>query len=772
VPSKRRNRPSAHAATTASAATSYPRFAAGIGLLLLSAAGMAFEVILTHLFSVIFQYHFAFLAVSSAILGLGIGAMVSYRLILPGRDRLPVWLSQTGAVLAIVIPLVVILFILTGFVPGYVLQILLGACPFVVVGLITAHLYELFDKDAAWLYAFDLCGAALGLVGTLGLLNLISAPSAGFVLGVLAAAAGLVFSLGARPRLWVPLGAMALAALGLAVNLLTHTVDLPRVTAATVPQDKTMFQVLTKAGTSARVIDSTWSSFARVDLVAGVEVDQMYAFTNAGAGSYMVRFDGDLSKVSWLKTQVEYLPYLNFTPQSTLILGAGAGKDVLQALLAGSGQITAVEINPAMVAITRRHADFNGGIFDYPGVTTVVADGRDYVERSTTKYDMIYLNLVYSQAPAPGSNALSEAYIFTVPAFQQYWRHLAPDGRLAIVAHQGLEGARSLITAIKALNLEGISAPDALKHAALLRYNTSDPNQATTVMILQKAPFTANQVTALQQAGTAAGMNPLFLTGSYESLFSDIVNGKSTLDQFLVQQTYNLFPTTDESPFFFNLNPGLPQPLRILLGIAVAALVIYLFFLLGVRSKPSGGQLVFFGGLGLGYILIEVPLIQRTLLLVGSPTLSMVVVLGALMLSGGLGSFLSSRWATEKLWSKLSLAALLVALLAAVLAFLQPRFLAALEPLPLSARILLCVLSLVPLGVPMGVPFANGLRLAGVSNKRSLPYLWGWNAVASVAGSALAACVAIWSGFGASVLLGGACYLAVAGAALVQARRG
>jgi len=771
VPSRRRNRSVSHAAASVASAGDFPRLAAAIGLLLLSAVGMAFEVILTHLFSVIFQYHFAFLAVSTAILGLGIGAMLGFRLNLPGRDRLPAWLSQTAAVLGLALPLAVTIFNLTGFVPGYVWQIVLGACPFVVVGLITARLYELFDKDAAWLYAFDLSGAALGLIGALGLLNVMSAPSVAFFLGLLAAAAGLVFSLGARRRLWIPLGTLVLVLAGLAANLLTGFINLPRITAATVPPDKTMFQVLTQSGSTARIVDSAWSSFARVDLVDGVGADQMYAFTNAGAGSYMVRFSGDLTQVDWLKSRVEYLPFLNVTPQRTLILGAGAGKDILQALLAGSTQVTAVEINPAMVAMTRRHADYNGGIYDYPGVTAVVGDGRDFMEHTASSYDMIYLNLVYSQAPTPGSNALSEAYIFTVPAFQLYWQHLAPDGRLAIVAHQGLEGARALISAIKALNLEGLSSKDALTHAALLMYNSSDPNQATTVLILQKAVFTKDQVTTLQAAGTAAGMNPLFLTGAYESLFADVVSGKSTIDQFLVQQTYNLFPTTDERPFFFDLNPGLPQPLVILLGIALAAVLLYLLFQPGRRTRPSVRSLLFFGGLGLGYILIEVPLIQRTLLLVGSPTLAMVTVLVALMLGGGLGSYLSSRWNTDGLWRRLSLAALVVALLAAALAFLQPRLLALLEPLGSSTRLLLGGLSLVPLGLVMGVPFANGLRLTGIQNKHSLPYLWGWNAVASVAGSALAACVAIWSGFGTSILLGAACYLCVAAAALAEARR-
>jgi len=319
-----------------------------------------------------------------------------------------------------------------------------------------------------------------------------------------------------------------------------------------------MYQVLAN-DSSARIVDSTYSSYARVDLVSTRDSSQMYAFTNAGAGSYMLAYNGDLSKVNWLKSQVEYVPFLDETPNSTLILGAGAGKDVLQALLAGSSSITAVEINPAMVEMVRRHADFDGNILDAAGVTTVVADGRDFVTRSSDAYDMIYLNLVYSQAPAPGSNALSEAYIFTTEAFEQYWQHLAADGRLAIVAHQGLEGARAMITAIQALQNLGIAPTESLKHMALLMYNSSDVNQSTTVFVLQKSALSAAQIQTLNNGASATGMSPLYLPGVYEKLFDGLNTGKISLSEYLVQNDYNLFPTSDDQPFFFNVNPGLPR---------------------------------------------------------------------------------------------------------------------------------------------------------------------------------------------------------------------
>jgi hypothetical protein len=759
-----------HAALANSAVEPLSLNEAGLGLFCLSAASLAFEVTLTHLFSVAFQYHFAFLAVSLSILGLGMGAAIGYRLPVIRRAQLTAWIAQTAAVFAISMPLIVILFSVTGFLPGYVLQSLLGALPFVVVGLVTSRLYTVYYRDANKLYAFDLSGAAFGLLAVLGLLNLMSAASAGFALGVIASLAAWIFDWRDKPNRIIPAAAFGLSLIGLIFNLAFHLVDLPHASANSISPDKTMFHILAAPG--GRIVDSAWSDFARVDLVAGSNSDEMYAFTNAGAGSYMYRFDGDLNKVSWLTQQVEYLPFINYVPEKTLILGAGAGKDVLQALLAGSDEITAVEINPAMVQITRKYADFNGDIFDYPGVQTVIADGRDYVTRSTDTYDMIYLNLVYAQAPTPGSSALSESYIFTTEAFQSYWNHLSDDGRLAIIAHQGLEGTRSLISAIRALNREGLSAGTALKHAALLRYGSDDPNQSTSVMILQKSPLKEQEVAVLLQAGQAFGMQPLFLPGAFEALFAGLTTDEITLDQFMVQDEYNLFPTTDDSPFFFNLNPGLPQPLQTFLTLAGAVLLGYLLLMSGARNRPSIVQLLFFGGLGLGYILIEVPLIQRTLLLLGNPTLTLVVVLAALLLSSGLGSLLSARWNVETLWRPIALSALLVAALSLVLAYGQPVLTAVLSAQSFSLRILISVLLLIPLGFVMGVPFANGLRLIGRRNELALPYLWGWNAVTSVAGSALAASLAIWFGFSAGMLAGTACYLIVALTAFAQIKRG
>lgn len=767
-------------------AASLPLRTVGVGLFLLSAASLAFEITLTHLFSLVFQYHFAFLAVSCAILGLGIGAALGYWLKPMDEQKAQSWLGRVAALFSLALPLVIVLFCVTGFTPGIILQAMLGALPFVAIGLFSACLYALYSQKAAWLYAFDLAGAGAGLLGIQVLLNWVSASSAGFILGLLAGAASLIFVIRLSRHPLLPhehragkelskfglvFVALALAAIGLIVNLTSRSFDHPFGELNSIPPDKTMFRLLADPTSGSKLLGSAWSSFARVDLLSSPDSGQEYIFTNGGAGSYMLRFNGDLSTVKSLTQELEYLPFDQFKPQKTLVLGAGAGKDVLQALLAGSSQITAVEINPAMVALTRRNGAYNGNIFDYPGVQTVVADGRNYIERTNEAYNMIYLNLVYAQAPSPGSNALSEAYIFTTQAFQTYWHHLAPDGRLAIIAHQGLEGVRALLTALKALELDGIPIKDGLPHTALLMYSGGDVNQNTTVLVLQKSPLTQVQVEVFVQSIQTLGLQPLFLPGVYENLMSDLTSEKMTLDTYLSHQDYNLFPTTDDQPFFFNLNPGLPEALTTLLFVAGAGLALYLLLGLGIKHCLSPWQLVYFGALGMGFMLMEVPLIQRTIMLVSSPTLAIALVLAPLLLGGGLGSLWSSRWPVEKLWPRLALAGAVIIGMGAVFALSQPILVKTLIQLDSTAGALLAGLALLPLGFVMGIPFSNGLRLVGSINVEALPYLWGWNAMSSVAGSAMAATLAMLAGFGVVMGAGAACYGLVMIVAVVMTRK-
>ena len=157
-----------------------------------------------------------------------------------------------------------------------------------------------------------------------------------------------------------------------------------------------------------------------------------------------------------------------------------------QARLAGAENITAVEINPAIVDVTHRYADYNGDILNLPDVDTVITDGRNFVDRTDETFDLIYLNLVYSQAARPGSSALAENYTFTTEAFSAYLDRLSENGRIGFVTHSGIHGVRLMMTALDAMQADGMSVSDGLQRMVLVKSpNPLDPIVTPSVLIHQ-----------------------------------------------------------------------------------------------------------------------------------------------------------------------------------------------------------------------------------------------------------------------------------------------
>jgi hypothetical protein len=293
---------------------------------------------------------------------------------------------------------------------------------------------------------------------------------------------------------------------------------------------------------------------------------------------------------------------------------------------------------------------------------------------------------------------------------------------------------------------------------------------------LGKTPWTQDEIAAFSQESVARGLQALYVPGVFEVTLRGLTTDEITLEQFVTSEEYNLAPTTDDSPFFFNLNPGIPGPLQSLMRMALLAALGYLLLALllqWVRGKRQKDQQVessgfgwagwlYFGLLGVGFMLVEVPLIQRAILLVGSSTQALTAVAGGLFVGAAAGSLLSGRWPVERIALRVAIAALIVAVLALLYAFLQPLAIQHLLPLDAPWRQLSAALILLPLGLPLGVPFSSGLRLAGRGGSSFVATWWGWNAVTSVLGSVLAPLLAILAGFRWAMVAGAVCYLLLA----------
>jgi spermidine synthase len=747
------------------------RFAIAIGLV--SGAGIVFEITLTRIFSLLFQYHFAFLALSLAILGISFGTALVKLLNLDGA-RAGSALPRVLALLSLSFPIAAFLLASIPTTVSVMLHVLIALAPFTLTGMAMALLFTLRAQWAGTLYGADLFGAAIGVAAALGLLALLGAFNAVLTLGIMVALAALVMAWPAAPanaiaqaatplpnprRLALPVACLAISAVALLANLGTRFIDDASLRAADAPPDKTMLRVLGDPSFGARVIYSAWDPFARIDVVETNDDSQKLVFTDAGAGSYMLRFNGDLGSIANLRQSVEFVPFADRAITKTLVFGAGAGKDVLLAKLAGASDITAVEVNPTMIDATRRFSEYNGNVYDLPGVTAHASDARTFAENSTNLFDLIYLNLVYSQAAPPASQALVENYIFTREAFRAYLKRLSDNGRFAIIAHNGIEGTRAGITAIAALNDLGVPLPQTLDHLAVLMKNNDEPTARPTVVIVSKQPFTQAELATLQAASRALDLQALHLPGVFDVGFKMIKDG-ATLEKFLsVDQTFELFPTTDNQPFFYKLDPGMPAPITQALIAALVLAVFMLALLMGQTKGSTPALAAYVAAIGAGFMLIEVPLIQRFQLLMGYPVLSLVLVLGTLLLAGGIGSMVSQRWPVTSLMQRVMLAGAIIAGIGIVYLIALPAIISAAVGLPVAVRALIIVLLTAPLGLAMGIPFPSVLRVASTKPAPQIALMWGVNGAFSVVGSTLAMWLAMAAGFQYALLAGIAAYL-------------
>jgi hypothetical protein len=737
----------------------------------LSAIGFAYQVLLTRLFSLIFQYHYVFLIVSVAIAGMSVGAALAVR----GKKgkRAANWTTLTFAALALALSLPVIAIILSLLRSASLMGVMiaLAVLPFAIIGYLNAALFTSFARSSPILYAADLLGGSVGLVAGLLAIGWLGAFDAIIGLGLLAAGVAFVLAwLSCQAVLRrLAAGVAAIILVGLVGNRVSGVVAFDPAALADAPPDKTMMYVLQEPQSS--VIRTRWDPFARVDVVKTGDDSFRYLFTDAGAGSIMYRYDGDDSKVSFLRQDVAYLPFA-VEPQQTgrvLVLGAGAGRDVLMARLAGAQAITAVEINPTLVDLTRAYNSYNGSIFDLPNVKTVVTDGRNYIERTDERYDLIYANIVYSQAATPGTSALAESYIFTREALRTYWNHLTGSGRIGFVAHHGIEGLRLIVGALDMLRGEGMTVSDALRHVALVSLKSDDAQSRTSVVMILRQPWTVETANQFADQTRQANAAPLYLPLVQDQGFDAMAAGLESLDQYIEKtKDFNFTPSTDDTPFFFQFNRGLPEGLADLLFVSLLIVFVYFSWLIFFFVRRDGQHwkrvslAPYFGILGVAFLLVEIPLTQRFNLLLGQPVLSLVAVVGGLVIGSGLGSLFSIRFSVVSLPRRVPVFALVVA--AAILLSL-PIYSAVVRlvlPLDLPLRFLIAAVVVLPLGFVMGVPFPSGLRIADQADPQGLAAFWGANAVTSVLGAALAMIIAMNLGFAGSLVVAAILYGLVA----------
>jgi hypothetical protein len=744
-----------------------PRILLGVGLI--AGCVLAFQVLLTRLFSSVLYYHFSFLAISLALVGTGAGGLIVYawpRWFDRSRQAL-VRLSAGFAVLLVLVPLGIVRIhyslsgtLSAGAAARLALACVLAALPFTAGGITIAAAIRQYPGFVGRVYGADLLGAGIGAVAVVPVMWLASPATLTVSLGVFAAAASALFAPPRRRselRLSLIAGTMAIA-----LTVLAATTSL----------------YFLAPWTGRPVVAERWTPLARVigdPPPHGVPFALLF-YDRAYAPVWLYRRGTPYPSPRALHLQPQSLGYAIAGRGRTLVIGGGGGRDILNALASGERRIDVIELNSGIVQMVDHDlARWSGSPYTLPGVHTAVGDGRSVLAQRRTRYTVIHIGFTDTlSANAATAFALTEENLYTLEAFQEYLDHLTPDGILDVSRLYKLTGDEALritVLALEALRRRGVQHPGR-NLVVVLGHDVLGELFGTTLAKLR--PWTPQELARLRRLAAAEGLSIAYAPGGPYRLEWASLARASSPQAFCSHYQLNVCPPTDDKPFFFNMtrlaNIGRHQAgyiyvtdpllvlaltLAILLGLGAIALVAPLLLRRPVR--PSLTSLSYFLWIGLGYLILEVVLIQRFVLFLGFPTYSLSVVLSTLLVFTGVGSLVSAR-ARGREPATLRVGLGVVALAAIALAFGLAPLLEALISLTFALRVILTVAILAPVGVAMGVAMPLGLGRLESLHPGGTPWAWAVNGIASVVASVLAIVVAIELGFRIATLVAAACY--------------
>ncbi len=826
---------------------------AALALGLISAASLLLVLTLTRLFAVQQFYHFAFMAVSVGLLG---NAASGSLLSVTGRRPRPSLLAagfalSTGGATLLLNYLPFDSFTIARE-PRQVLYLALyflaAAAPFTFSGLIVGSALEAAGQRSHRAYAVNLAGSAAGGLGAIPALAAFGSEGTVMLAAALGFAAAGLYGLaeGAFPSEYSvlpvprrPTRSAIRSTLHATRTALPYLIPalLALYFAARPPaflvQRLSPYKALSiyRLAPDARLALTRQDAAARVDVIESSSIHSLpglglTAAIAAPPPQAGLLVDGDnLMPITGLdpdsaaaRALADHLPQslaFRLRPAArTLILAPGGGFDVLAALAAGAGPVTVVEQNRLILEIVRDdYRSFTGRLYTRPEVRLAQQSSRSFARRPPEKYDVALLALTDPYRPVTsGAYSLSENYLYTVQAFEDYLDALSPGGLLVFnrwLQVPPSEEVRAFATLAEALRRSGREPVPA--------YLLAFRSMRTATFIAGERPFTTEEVALARSFLEQRGLDPILLpdVAAEETNRFNVLAGPIYYDafralladpgRFLAENPFDVRPPTDDRPFFFHYfrwrqtpeilaTLGLTwQPfggsgyfvllaLLLLLTLASAALIFGPLLLRRGRERiaaPPGLRrraLLYFLCLGTGYLLVEIALAQKLILLLDQPVLALAAVIFALLTFSGIGSLTAPRWpppappGTCVRGRCASGAGVRPALLLlAGLIVLYPSGIGWLERAalgwPSGLRLLAVCLSLAPLGLLMGVPFARGLAALHQVAPDLVPWAWAVNGSASVIAPVLGVMVALAGGFSAVLLLGAAAYAVALGAA-------
>ena len=696
-----------------------------------------------------------------------------------------------------------------GFIAAFLLCVPLAflyAVPFAFCGLILGLLLSAEDLPVRRIYALDLAGSAAGAFAVITLINGLGVERAALLMALVMVMGTAVL---ARPR-----SAMARALCGAAVLAVAGAaLGQARVFDMRYPSNSVL-GMARHPGSGFVLEHVAWDPVARIEVtripppsldtvpwpyLVGDDATFLRRFEriltqNNTAFTYAVEYDGRRESLKGIERTLYAAAYpaLSVANPRVLVIGVGGGFDVLTALRFNASAVTGVEVNRATLDIlTRTYRDYFRPWVSDPRVRLVHGEGRHFLASTDERYDVIQLSGVDTAAGTPAAaHVFSENYIYSAEAFDLYLSRLTPDGIVNMMRQEyrpPREMLRALVTAVAALRRAGVERP--ADHVATVTARDG----LFTALLVKRNAFTADEVRRLH---AWADGNPFFAVSAapaensasqtlYQA-FLDLGDPRHEA-AFASRYPFDVRPAEDDRPFFFKYSywwhlltrrpivsdsvPVMELSLLLLLALSSVAAAVCVVLPLrhlarkGARAPGAARFGVFFACIGVGYLAIEMALLQKFGLFLGHPNYALSVVLAALLFSTGLGSLYSAALARILGGTRgLGLAVAAVVIGERLLAL---PGLPALIGLPLAARVAIVCALVAPIGVPLGTFFPSALdRLKGEAGA-FVPWAWGLNGVFSVLAPLLSVAVSVTWGINA-LLLGAVPFYLVASLVLPE----
>lgn len=782
-------------------ATNIPNRTVCVFLLALSV--LLLELAFTRIFSFISFHHLTYLVISIAMLGFGAaGTYLTIRRTDDISTTNDEFLARNSWFLGLAVIAAVVIIPRIHFYPmdmvlrqdysnllSLFIIVLLTATPFFFGGTCIGYIISNAGSAINRVYFADLVGAATGCLLAIVFINNLGAIAACFATAAIAMLVAAIATFSRRRRYLI----------GLFVTVvLTAVIARTEFLPLYVPSEKQMFRM-------EHLVDQIkWHVITRLDITQPIK--GYFGFGGSLSSKYQenkgepqnVRFiyqDGcNLTGIIQPTPTPRETPSLGYYLQGApyqvnpeakaLVIGCGGGVDMLIALHNGARYVVGVDINPNTIELIKEtYKDFAGGVYQRDDVELVVSEGRHFLSRDQRKFDVIQLSGVDTwSALTTGAYALTENFIYTAEAFDQYLAHLSENGIVnfsrpfLIPPNETLKLVATAFDALERLNIK-----DPSNHLIIL----SQPRQAAWRLnwaqtLVKRSPFTQSEVETLTNWTESLGFEVIYdpytlREGELETLIRANSDERA---QFVAQYAFDIRPATDDRPFFFQFfrwrdllldwssKGRLAQLILVVSLLQVTFLsgifILYPLYRGGIKASKSGGRagiFIYFASLGLGFIIVEIALLQKFMIFLGGPAYSMAITLFTILLSSGIGSFLSQNFSRRPFRLLATVIPLMVITILAYALFLDD-IIARLMNLSHFMRGLATVLIIAPLGLLMGMPFPAGLRYVDTFRTELNPWAWGINAFATVVGSA--ACILISSSLGlrAALLCGAIAYLA------------